>query len=688
MAVSPFRLPKTLALPLLISSWPALSVPVVLAQPEARLSAPEVDDFYRPRERLRLSLSDDTGADGPGQLSLELDGMDVSALVQWRGAELVYVPVRPLTPGAHELRVMFYGERGRVQELGYWTFEVRHSATLRELQANGQLNLAFSQRVTERDRSGGSDLQGGGNLESGLSGDNWRLDSSLDLIAVNNKDLAIAGRKVDLARFNLRGEYGRYRLALGDQQLGSASLIQDGFERRGLSTGARLPLWDGTLSLYRAGSRQQVGVDAGLGTDDADNRLSGGRLEFWPLRGDGAQLMVAGGRLSGRVGEPDYGSLYPQDGPDSDSVVHEGDAWNLIVDGQFFQRQLRVRLEKAGSEYDFDGIDSGFESERDNAWSALLVLNPTPGGELDWRLGLESKKLGTWYRSLANRYAPADKQMERVFFDITRDKWTWDGGYAVEDNNLSEDADYAISRTRQWHLSTRYMDYDLPEWSPLAALGQPSYTLSAEGARLRDRYTPQGYLANDLETRRYALTAAFTREQLQWSAGYHYDSLEDATGWQPETRTQATRLDAGWYPSGRYSLFVGWELQHTTYPDQGVSTDRHIYSVDAKAEFIPERLTGGLNMGLNQTSARDDPFFAQWDETTYISAQLNWRIRQPAPLSSGLELIVSLTRNDYRDRLFAVDSPVGSPIDSPVDGYQAFIELRSSLPVAYPGVRP
>lgn len=247
-------------------------------------------------------------------------------------------------------------------------------------------------------------------------------------------------------------------------------------------------------------------------------------------------------------------------------------------------------------------------------------------------------------------------------------------------NNLSEHAAYAISETRQWNLNTRYTDYDSPGGALLSALGQPSYTLSIEGTSLRDSYTPRGYLANDLETRRYALTAAFARERLQWSAGYRHDSLEDASGWQPRTRTQTTRLDAGWYPNQRYSLFVGWELQHATYPDRGVSTDRHIYSVDASAEIIPERLRSGLSLGLNQTSARDDPFFAQWDSTTYFSAHLNWRIREPDTLTAGLELILSATRNDYRDRLL--------PAGSSVDENQAFVELRSSLPVAYPRRRP
>lgn len=679
MAVALFRPLTSMTLPLLLGSWLALPVSAMAVPLEAQLRSPEAEGFYRPREPLRLSLADDAIPGAPGQLSLELDGMDVSALVQRRDTGWIYVPVRPLAPGHHELRLMFYSEEGEVRELGYWTLEVRHSQALRSATVEGQLDLALSQRVAQSDGIGGDDFgaQGGGYLESELSGDRWQLHSNLDLMAVDDKRLAIADRRVDLARFHVRGDFDRYHLTLGDQRLASASLIQDGFERRGISTGARLPLWDGALSVYQAAGQQQVGIEAGLGTDEEDNRLSGGQLSFWPWRGDAAQVMIAGERLSGRVSQPGYGSL----DPNADPVVHEGEAWNVTMDGQFFTRQLRVRLEKAESEYDFDGVNQGFDPEKGDAWSALLILDPTPSGgdALNWRMGLESKKMGTWYRSLANRYAPADKKLERLFFDMAKNQWTWDGSYAVEESNLTEDTNYAISETRQWTLRTAYFDYELPEGPLLRFLGQPNYTLIASGTTLIDDYTPQGYLANDLQTRRYGLTAAFTKTQLQWSAGYHYDTLKDGTGWQPETRTQATQLDAGWTLNAQYNFFIGWEFQHTTYPEQGVTTDRHIYSFDANAEFIPDRLHGGLSVGLNQTSARDDPFFAQWDQTTYLSSHLNWRIREPDSNSAGLEFILSVTRNDYRDQLFMANS---------VEGYQAFVELRTTLPVTYPGARP
>ncbi|WP_111642590.1 hypothetical protein [Marinimicrobium alkaliphilum] len=677
MALFVLRPTAVLSAPLLISSWLILAVPVAQAQPLVQLTPSTSAGFYQPDERLHLFVPDNARPDEPGTLTLELDGMDVTALTEMHDGELIYTPVRPLKPGEHQLRVVFYGEQGRVQELGHWRFEVRQSRRFQELEARGQLDLALSQRLTQHNQGGGNDfsVQGGGHLQAQASGDNWRLDSSLDLMAVNDTELAIAGRELDLARFSLRGEYDRYRLALGDQQLASASLIQDGFERRGISTGARLPVMGGALSLYRADSQQQVGIDAGLGGDEADSRLTGGRLEFWPLRSANAQLLVAGEQLSGRVSTPDYGSFDPNAAP----TVHRGEARNLTLDGLFFRRQLRLRYETAESEYDFDGRDGDLAPERDNAWSALAVVDPTPMADLNWRLGWQSTKMGTWYKSLANRYAPADKRMDRVFFDVSKNQWSWEGGYAIEDNNLAEDSAYATSETRQWNLSTHYAEYDVPEGPILDFLGQPSYHLSARGTTLEDSYTPEGYLANDLETRHYGLTAAFTKTQLQWSVGYHYDTLEDATGWQPEARTQATRLEAGWLPNRRYRLFASWQLQHTTYPTLDASTYRHLYAFDAQAELIPGRLQTGLTMSLNQTHAREDPFFAQRGEDAYMSAHLNWRLRDPDPHFGGLDLRLSVTRNRYLEQLAFTDT---------VEGYQAFIELRSQWPLAYPGGQP
>lgn len=677
MALPVLRPTAVLSAPLLISSWLILAVAGAQAQPLAQLTPATNDGFYQPDESLYLSVPANARPDEPGLLALELDGMDVTALVEMNNTELTFTPVRPLTPGEHQLRVVFYGEQGGIQELGHWRFEVRQSSRLRELAAQGQLDLALRQRLAQREYPGGNDfnVQGGGQLEAQASGDNWRLGSRLDLMAVNDKNLAIAGRELDLARFNLRGEYDRYRLALGDQQLTPASLIQDGFERRGLSTGAELPVMSGALSLYRADSQQQVGIDAGLGGDEADNRLTGGRLEVWPLRSETMQLLVAGERLSGRVSEPDYGSFEPNAEP----VSRRGEARNLTLDGLFFRRQLRLRYETAESEYDFDGRDGDVEPERDNAWSALAVIDPTPVSDFNWRLGWQSKKMGAWYKSLANRYAPADKKMDRIFFDVSQNRWTWDGSYAIENNNLSDDDAYATSETRQWNLSTHYVDYDVSEGPVATFLGQPSYRLSARGTTLEDSHTPEGYLANDLETRHYGLTAAFSKTTLQWSLGYHYDTLDDATGWQPEARTQATRLEAGWFPNRHYQLFASWQLQHTRYPELDASTRRHLYSLDAQAELIPGRLHSGLSMSLNQTHAREDPYFAQRGNDTYMSAHLNWRLRDPDPHFGGLDLRLSLTRNRYLEHL---------PFAESMSGYQAFIELRSQWPLTYRGAQP
>ncbi|MGD8175421.1 hypothetical protein [Marinimicrobium sp. ARAG 43.8] len=670
----------------------AASVPSAVLSGVAVLEHPEKGGLRAPREALRLRLEDDALARNPSELTVELGGMDVTAMVRLRGRHLIYVPVRPLTSGRHELRLMVYRAEGDVEELGHWLFEVRTEAPSPRAEAQGYVELAIAERFAARPdgEAGGQDdtwVQGSGQMSAQVQGERWQLATQADLMIVDNVALAPANRRADLTRWSLRAALDeRYAVTLGDQSLGRASLIQDGFERRGISASAQLTPWDAALSVYRAGARQQPGLEARLGLDEPDDQLSGGTVSFWPLRGENARVYIAGSHLEGRASAPDYGSLViaVDEGSFDDSSLappdaqrgpaQEGSAWNVVMDGQFFQRQWRLRLENARTEYDFDGAGFGFEAERDSAWSALLVYDPRAAAdETDWQVGLEAKKIGTYFRSVADRYAPADKRMERVFFQALRRRWQWDGYYAVENNNLDDDADYATSESHRWNVSASYQGD--PEGF-LGWLGQPRYRLSASGSTLEDDYTPTGYWVNDLATRRYHLSAGFTRSQWQWSLGYERDSLNDNSGWQPDASTDTLLLDTGFYFNADYYISTGWQWLHTRYDGTNVTEDQHLYSVNAGAGFIPDVLTGTLSLGLNQTSARDDPFRPRSDQFTYLSAELAWQIRQPAANRFGWQLSLSLSRNDWRDHL---TSPIFEP------GYQVFIELRTLRPITLPG---
>ncbi len=676
--------------------WACLLLPLLLISSLVRGSAdpwgepllvalapPQSGSFRQPTEPLQLLLPDNFPAALLDELTLELDAIDVSAMVDRQPNRLVFAPVQPLAAGERELRLMHYAGDGRVRELGFWTIDVRQSALVRQASMAGYYDFSLGQRLAERSQSDGREttVQGSGQLQSRLEGDHWQMNASADLLYMNDEFHSPTGRTFDIPTFTLAANSGRYRLRAGDQVFGRSDLLFDGFQQRGLSTGVSLAPLDTSLTLFGASTSQQMGLDAGAGLDDRENRLAGARWSSRPLATDAADIHIQSAWVSGRYRQPHYASM-----GFGDDAVHRGSAWNLALDGQFLERRVRLRLESASSRYDFAGTGQGEDLIGDDAWSALLVYNPPAIGHatpLDWSLGLETTRVGTHYRSLANSFLPADKALRRVFATLVRGQWYLEGAYAIEDNNLDDSPDYATTETRQWHMTGGYSKQQAPEpGSALAWLGRADYSLMLYSTVQQDTHTPEHAWETDNTLSGMAVNARFQYSRGHWALGYGVDTLEDATGWQLDSRTRNTQLQAGYRPGQRYNLNVGWQLQQTLYLaddhlEADVSSDRQLYSVAASAVLIPNRLSGNLALGLNRTDARNDPFFAQYDRSTYVNGSVQWRFRQPKNNRAGLDLGLSFSRNDFRDLLQTADGRL--------NGYQVFLELRSSMPFRYPG---
>ena len=643
----------------------------------AVLEPPAIGSFHHPRQPLYISLPNGLPAELAPYISLELDAIDVTRLTDRADDRFVHTPVQPLSHGEHALRLMYYGDDGSVRELGYWQFEVRQSPRFRQATIEAQFDATVSQRMAEDAQVQGSaiSVQGAGQIAGELEGNSWHMNGATDLIFEKDRSQSLTGRNLDAANFLLTAKKGRYQFNAGDHSVGQSSLVLDGYQRRGLSSQVEVKSLNSTASLFTISGNQRVGLAGGLGIGDGDNRVTGGTWVAHPFAKDNADIRILSTYLTGSVSQPDYGSLTP----DLDVLTHEGEAWNWIVDSQFFQRQLRLRLEGANSRYDFDGQD-GFDPSEDDAWSALALYEPAATDHeipIEWSLGVEAKHVGTYYRSLANNSLPSDIAMRSLFSNVARDKWYWDGNYAIEDNNVNEDVNYAITKTKQWSMNLGYNDYDQPEaGSLLAILGQPNYSASLYRTVMEDSFTPMGEAVTDLTTQGMNISTTFSHPSWNWALGLGEDTLEDHTQWQPNTRMRSVQLSSAFNFGEFYSLGLGWQAQQTLYREENATTDRQLYSLDATAQFIPDRFSGQLSIGMNQSDARDDPFYAQRDQSTYISGSLNWRIKEADTNRAGLEMSLTFARNDFRDRL--------NPINH-VNGYQAFLEFRTTLPAAYPG---
>ncbi|MGM0982762.1 MAG: hypothetical protein ACQEXG_04955 [Pseudomonadota bacterium] len=659
---------------------------MALASPQSgqfstTLDKPESQGFYRPEDVLKLDFSDAVSPEWKPFIRLELDSIDVTEMVTWESLSLLYQPVRAMSAEEHELRLMYYGEDGSVEELGYWTFQVRQTAAFKTIRVEGNSELTANQRLAEHNMAGPEAFNASGFSQwySELEADHLRIEGHADLEYVNQASQGTTGRRLDMTRMTLLAETETARVAAGDQQMGDTSLIMDGYQQRGMAGDISLADLQSDMRLFSMSSTRNLGLRDGIGLDDDDNRITGGRWQTRWEPGDSTEIQFSSTYLSGRVSSTSASkwSANPV------NRVHDGDAWNAVMDGFFLDRSLRMRFEHATSRYDFDGRDFGFEAVEDNAWSGLITLDPEPSEAetpIHWSFGVEAQKVGAFYRSLAHRALPNDLYMRRLFVSGERDKWFWDTSFTVEEDNVDSNASYPTTETRRWNAQLGYSDYEEPEpGSIFAYLGQPSYTLSLDRSRRKDLSTPSSYFPEDLTTEGVQLGASFQKERWNWSVDAGMERLTDHTGWQPDTHLQHLGWQLGLELSDSYYLTAGIQDTRTRYRAGGESTDQQLYSLGATAELIPDRLSARLDITLDHYNAEDDPYFAQRQVSRYASGQLNWTLREADTNRAGLELTLSYSGNQLRDRLSGSE---------PLNEDQIWLKVQTTLPNLYPSTRP
>lgn len=651
----------------------------------AQIQGPNVGSFYQAGEAFTILLPAGLEASLINQLTLEFDNIDVTALTTKKQHKLIYQPLIPLANGKHELRLVHFAKNGSVTELGYWQVEVQQTAFFREAQLQGQLNVGLSHRVAASENvnnglSPDSAIQANGQYAAVLATQNWRTQANASVAYTDDANLSLTGREADIPSFFISSTSGNVALNMGDHVVAATDLLSDGYQRRGISSSVALPGLHSAVEFYSASANQRIGIDGGLGLSDSENRMNGARWQYQPLNTSLAHIVLSSGFISGKANAADFATMDTQN--IYGSTVNEGEAWNVIFDGLFFEKQMRIRVENAQSSYDFDGLNSGFDAQDDKATSALVLFNAATKHTkpIDFSMGVEKQHIGTWFKSIANRFLPADKEFLRTFVNASSDKWNWNASIADENNNLDNNSDYAQTFTRQWVLGGGFQEYEEPKaGSIFNFLGKPAVNWYATAVEMEDEYTPTGYLANDLSTRSANINTVFSHNTWNWSVALNRDTLNDHTNWQPQSRTRSLMLNTSMQLSKHYYLALGWQLQETHFIADDVNTQRQLYSLETRAEFIPDRLSANISIGVNQNNALEDPYYAMRDESTFFSGDLTWRVKKPKANRLGLDLSLAVQRNEFSDLINTINDN---------DGYQVFIKINTVLPTVLPGNKP
>ena len=338
------------------------------------LLATQADTHREPGEPIRILLPKDIPADIVELLSLELDAIDVSAMVVLEDGIVVYMPAQPMSYGRHVLRLIEHKQDGSILERGRWDLEIRQSEHYREASFNADINLTASQRVAEKNIDTAPDRlqgQGGASLGSVISNKNWKLDSRADLIYNSQHEQTLHGHQLDLGEYLITANTEFSELRVGHHAVPQNNFILDNFYRRGISADIGLNTLRSTATAFSMRSEQIAGFRDGLGVGDSNNRVNGMVVHTRPLRDNPERLDLLFSWLDGEG--PGTGINVADD-----SSTNPGSGWSVAIDSAVLQQQLRFRGEYAGTDYDFDGRNTGFDEESDNAWSVLASIHRHP----------------------------------------------------------------------------------------------------------------------------------------------------------------------------------------------------------------------------------------------------------------------------------------------------------------------
>jgi hypothetical protein len=676
----------------LLSLWGAATL-VVAAPPEwtaELLAATPGNRGPTDAIRVRLPVLSRTTIQ---TLALELDDLDVSAMVAIEGRDLVFVPPQPIAFGTHQLRLVENAANGNIREVGLWTIEIRKSSAFREATLQGDITIGANERIADNNlkepKPNSFQADGVAKLQAALANGGWRATGQLDILYNSLKDVMPRGQNgpyVDAGTFLFTYEQGPVVAQAGHQSPAPDSLILSGFQRRGVSVGAQSAERGLAMTAFSLRTRDAVGFVDGLGTGDANNVTSGVVFSARPIGTRPEALALTATYLSGK----DPGQAAAGTGSDGTATVGtQGKAADIVADGQMLQQRLRLRGEYAVTRFDVDGsgvdtngdgvIDSNLDPKRDHAYAVLLAYAPWREKLIDnkpivWSLGVENRRIGTFFGSPANPTSTPDRDMIRAFSAVN-----WSGldaqvSLGRETDNVADLDLVPRARTGLRFVSVAYTpqldrsprpDGRLP---PLPWYGQPNFSASYTGVSQDIEKAGASLSTGPLaDSSNLLFGAGFTYPTWNWSANYTIARVRNHIGSAPDSDTDAVGLNATMRFAERLMLTPLLQYSKTNQSDSTTGSAAETATTTAGIGIsypFTERVSGSLQYSLNR---RDTACSCQDARSKDVTANLTWLPVPAVGSKPGFAFSLDGRYHDGEDQTMATNPP---------SNFQLFLRLE------------
>jgi methionine-rich copper-binding protein CopC len=675
-------------------------------------AAPAADWTIQPPAQSTVSASDSLTVAVPADLSgaqlaslaVELDHIDVTALVHIGDGRMTYRPPQPLGSGSHELRVVEYASDGHLVAHGAWAFAVdsaaQSAAAKRGWSVKGSVGATGSERVADSDLTPPppprTTVNGTFDVKAVAMFSEWTAEATVNgLYGSDNGISAIGGQGVQPAQMQLAIKHAKDSLVIGDQTLPFDNLLISGLSRRGVSGHlADMPLsTDATAFSMRDSAL--AGFYGGLGVGDSNDLVSGAVVETHPIPGSPKALTVTAGLVSGSspgglatvVPYPGGNGVFPPN-PPLGSVTSvqsgSGSAWGAGATSELLGSSLKLNAQFAGSNFDFPGT-SGQPSTHASDTAYMGGVNYGNRFAHDWTyaLGLSYQNVGTFFTSLANPTLPPDRRTATATGTVGGHGLSLAASGGFTEDNTDDNASVATVRSLPRSLTVSYapaLSTSVTSW-----LGTPSISVARQDARTHNITAPSGSEPTDSDVVNGTVTLNFAYPHLSWQAGVMDGTFRDYTGQQDDTDTFGPTFGINLALGGG---FVGFNMQLLDAHDlkQDTHTLDHNYTLSAGDSFLSGKLSAQLTLAINRNTQQVVPglippqLVGSDVQLKTATAQLSWHAIAPTRSRGGLDVGLSSSWNESTGLNTAALTTQGFSALA-TRGMQTFLTLTSKWPL-------
>lgn len=642
----------------------------------------QFSDPTQSTEQIRLELPADLDAFTLATLGVELDGIDITAMMSLDGSAFTFQPLQPLSSGEHVLRLIAMAEDGSFKEKQSWRFSIQTTAvsessiseleqqlTSSEFRANTLTEL--SARVDQRNLQNLPDrliLSGSGDLSAKHKSGNWTTSARGNYLLQSEEELSVTGNQADIGEYEIQarhsGEHLNSQITMGHHSTGLNNLLISNFHRRGFSAGIEHTGNRFSGQAFAFNSSPLTGVDNFTGLSEEDENLYGSSVTVAPYGSGVDALKLTGTFYTGDRVEEGTGI-----GETNPTV--SGNGWGLTVAKSFGEGRTLLSADFARTDFDVDA--SGAVPKEDGDAISLNLshrLFDTPafinGTPLSIDLGFSYDRIDSFYYSLANASLAADRDAYALSSTLYWGSLAANIVLLEETNNVDELQGLPTDKLRSAQLNLNY-SFD-QQTDSLAWLGTPYLFINAMTADLSRDQTPSGYLGNDTdsESSSFAFGGGSNYERWYWSASQTFSQYEDATNLSNDTRNSQTSINAGWTLNEYLSLTSG--LQYSAFEDRDLKQVSHNTNLllGVVASPIPNKLDLNFDYNLNLSGGSDDT-----EDNHVANGEIEWTFRQPRTNRSGLSLAF---RFSLEDTYGNINSALNKT------DYQAYLVFRVKAP--------